>query len=136
MLNCSLIRLKVICSEQGSLTPIEGTRDIPFEIKRVYYIYGVPDDAVRGFHAHRRLHQVLICLHGSFKVECEFGDEREVYELNSPEYGLYVGPYVWRVMFDFKDDPIVLVLASDYYDESDYIRDYNLFREEVKKLFG
>jgi len=135
MFNCNLIKFRKIHREEGDLTPIESLRDIPFEIKRVYYIYNVPDGALRGAHAHRRLHQVLVCLHGSMKVDCEFCGQKVTYELNDPTVGLYMGPYVWRNMYDFSNDAVCVVFASDYYDESDYIRDYSVFLEESKNMF-
>lgn len=137
MYNCSLIKLKEIGNgELGYLTAIESCRDIPFEIKRVYYITGVPSDIVRGNHAHRRLHQILICLNGSVKIKTEFRDNIEIYELNNPSIGLYVGPYVWRTMYDFSDDCVLMVLASDYYNEEDYIRNYEEYKAECNKIFG
>lgn len=135
MFNVGLIKFRKIHREEGDLTPIESLRDIPFEIKRVYYIYNVPDGALRGAHAHRRLHQVLVCLHGSMKVDCEFCGQKVTYELNDPTVGLYMGPYVWINMYDFSNDAVCVVFASDYYDESDYIRDYSVFLEESKNMF-
>uniref|UniRef100_A0A7C4VV11 WxcM-like domain-containing protein n=1 Tax=Fervidobacterium pennivorans TaxID=93466 RepID=A0A7C4VV11_FERPE len=135
MFNVGLIKFRKIHREEGDLTPIESLRDIPFEIKRVYYIYNVPDGALRGAHAHRRLHEVLVCLHGSMKVDCEFCGQKVTYELNDPTVGLYMGPYVWINMYDFSNDAVCVVFASDYYDESDYIRDYSVFLEESKNMF-
>lgn len=120
----------------GSLTFLEAKRDIPFAIKRVYYIFDVADGARRGLHAHKKLQQVLICIHGSCKVLLDDGAEKVVVELMDPTKGLVVGNAVWREMFDFSPGAVLLVLASEYYDESDYIRDYHEFlsylKEEVK----
>ncbi|MGG3799030.1 sugar 3,4-ketoisomerase [Metabacillus fastidiosus] len=135
MLNCSWIKLRQISDHYGKLTPIEEKLDIPFEIKRVYYITKVEANVTRGYHSHRKLHQVLICLNGSVKVRLENPNEEEVVELNDSSLGLYIGPYIWREMFDFSEGSVLLVLASDYYDEDDYIRNYDFYMEEAKKLF-
>lgn len=135
MYNCSLIKFKDIQDKYGHLTPIEGTIDIPFEIKRVYYITRVEQEVTRGFHSHRKLHQVLICLNGSIKVRTKNPIEEEVVELNDPSVGLYIGPYVWREMFEFTEGSVLIVLASDYYDENDYIRNYDFYLEEAIKIY-
>jgi dTDP-4-dehydrorhamnose 3,5-epimerase-like enzyme len=135
MYNTALIRLKDKKDEYGHLTPIESKVDIPFDIKRVYYITGVKEGITRGFHSHRRLHQVLICLNGSVKIRLKSPNEEDVVELNDPSVGLYIGPYVWREMFDFTEGSVLLVLASEYYDENDYIRDYDVYLEETIKQY-
>lgn len=135
MFNCALIKFKEVRDKYGHLTPIEEKVDIPFEIKRVYYITKVEQGVERGFHSHRKLHQVLICLNGSVKIRLKNPDCQEVVELNNPSLGLYIGPYVWREMFDFSEESVLLVLASDYYDEDDYIRNYDFYLEEVKKRY-
>lgn len=135
MYNCGVFKFLDITDKQGHLTPIEGTMDIPFEIKRIYYITNVKEGTVRGSHAHRKLHQVLLCLKGSVKIKVKNPKEEEVYELNNSYVGLYIGPYIWREMFDFSEDAVLLVLASEYYNESDYIRDINVYMEEAKKMF-
>lgn len=135
MFNCALIKFKEVRDKYGHLTPIEEKVDIPFEIKRVYYITKVEQGVERGFHSHRKLHQVLICLNGSVKIRLKDPDCKEVVELNNPSLGLYIGPYVWREMFDFSEESVLLVLASDYYDEDDYIRNYDFYLEEVKKRY-
>ena len=111
----------------GSLTFLEGERDIPFPIKRIYYIYDIMAGERRGFHAHRELMQYLICISGSCKVLMDDGTKSEEIMLNDPNQGLYIGPKVWHEMFDFSENAVLLVLASDYYEENDYIRDYNVF---------
>ncbi len=135
MYNCSLIIFKDICDKYGHLTPIESKIDIPFEIKRVYYITGVEDGVTRGHHSHRKLHQVLICLNGSIKIKIKNPNEEEVVELNDPSVGLYIGPYVWREMFNFTEGSVLLILASEYYNENDYIRNYDFYLEETLKIY-
>lgn len=135
MFNTGLIRFKRIIDEYGHLTPIEEKMDIPFEIKRVYYISKVGQGVTRGFHSHRKLHQVLICLNGSVKIRLKNPESEEVIELNEPSLGLYIGPYIWREMFDFTEGSVLLVLASEHYDEDDYIRNYDCYLEEAKKRF-
>lgn len=114
-------------SEKGVLSFLEAKRDIPFDIKRVYYIYDVALDERRGFHAHRKLQQVLLCVHGSCKILLDDGREKTVVELADPAEGLFVGNAMWREMYDFSPGAVLLVLASEYYDEADYIRDYQDF---------
>lgn len=135
MFNCALIKFKEIRDKYGHLTPIEEKIDIPFEIKRVYYISKVGEGIERGFHSHRKLHQVLICLNGSVKIRLKNPEYQEVVELNDPTLGLYIGPYVWHEMYDFSEGSILLVLASDYYDEDDYIRNYDFYLEEAKDRY-
>ena len=120
-------------NDTGTLTFLESERDIPFAIKRVYYVYDVQKGERRGFHAHKELEQYLICVHGSCRVLLEDKDETTTVELNNPSKGLYVGPHVWHEMFDFSDGVVLLVLASDYYDESDYIRDHDVVIQYVKE---
>ncbi len=109
----------------GKLVALEGNGDIPFNIKRVYYIYGVEEGVRRGFHSHRKLQQILICVHGSVKILLKTPDKEEVVTLNKANEGLYIGPNTWREMYDFSDDAVLLVLASEHYKESDYIREYS-----------
>lgn len=135
MINCSLIKFKDISDKYGHLTPIEEKIDIPFDIKRVYYITKVDGEITRGFHSHRKLHQVLICLNGSVKIKLKNSKEEDIIELKDPSIGLYIGTYIWREMFDFSEGSVLLVLASEYYDESDYIRNYDFYLEEVKNRF-
>lgn len=119
--------------ERGTLVPIESDKDIPFSIKRVYYMYGSENGVRRGYHAHTDLQQVLICIHGSCKVLLDDGLEKKTVELNMPHQGLHIGDYIWREMFDFSDDAVLMVLASGYYNEVDYIRDYDEFLKYVKE---
>ena len=135
MYNCGLIKFKDFADKYGHLTPIEGNNDIPFEIKRIYYITKVEQGVIRGYHSHKKLHQVLICLNGSVKIRIKNPNEEEVVELNDQSVGLYIGPMVWREMFDFTEGSVLLVLASEYYDENDYIRNYDFYLQEAKKRF-
>ena len=135
MYNVSLIKFKENNDKYGNLTAIEGNRNIPFEIKRVYYITKVSQDVIRGEHAHRLLHQILICLNGSVKVKVETPYEQEVYNLNSSSIGLYIGPMIWRTMYDFSESAVLMVLASEIFDESDYIRNYDFYTNEAKLVF-
>jgi dTDP-4-dehydrorhamnose 3,5-epimerase-like enzyme len=123
-----LFEFKVHSDERGCLVAIESLKDIPFEIKRVYYIYNLKEDQPRGFHAHRSLKQVVVCLRGSCRFLLDNGKEKLEVTLDSPGKGLLIKEMIWHEMYDFSEDCILLVLASDYYDERDYIRDYEEFR--------
>lgn len=118
--------------ERGMLVALEGLKDIPFQIKRVYYMYDTVPEVHRGLHAHRALEQILICVHGSCKIKLHDGYDTETVLLDNPVEGLYISNDIWREMYDFSEDAVLLVLASEYYDESDYIRNYDDFLELVK----
>lgn len=135
MYNCSLFKFINISNKYGTLTPIEELIDVPFNIKRIYYITEVPQDVSRGFHAHRKLHQVLICLNGSVKIKIKTPKEENEFLLNNSSVGLYIGPYIWREMYDFSKDAVLLVLASDYYNEEDYIRNIDFYMQEALNRF-
>lgn len=135
MFNCALLKFRDIVSKDGHLSSIEEKADVPFEIKRVYYITGVTRDVARGFHAHKKLHQVLVCLHGSIKVRTKNPLEEEIVQLDDPSVGLYIGPLVWHEMFDFTDGSVLLVVASDHYSEQDYLRDYHAYISEAEATF-
>ncbi|WP_407919072.1 sugar 3,4-ketoisomerase [Agathobaculum desmolans] len=122
-------------SKLGHLTPLEAEGDIPFPIRRVYYITRVPRDMTRGFHSHRQLEQVLICLHGSVKIRVKTPFEEQVVELSNPAEGLFIGHMVWREMFDFSDGAVLMVLASEHYSELDYIRCYDDYEVEAISYF-
>ena len=130
---CKLIQLPKITDPRGNLTFIESTRHIPFDIKRVFYLYDVPTAADRGAHAHNTLHQFLICLSGSFDVSVDDGYNQSVIHLNRPWQGLHIPPMIWASEINFDPGSICLVLASDLYDETDYYRDYSIFLERVKR---
>lgn len=126
--NCFLHNLGAKGDDQrGFLIALEGSRDVPFHIARVYYIYGSPTDAERGFHAHRELRQWLVCLNGSFSITVDDGETREVVELTSPDRALEIGAAVWREMRASGPDAVLMVLASALYDEGDYVHDYDQF---------
>ncbi len=118
--------------ERGQLVALEEFKDIPFQIKRVYYMYDTGEGVHRGFHAHKCLEQILICIHGSCKVLLDNGIEKKIVSLEKPYEGLYIANHMWREMYDFSSDAVLMVLASEYYDESDYIRDYEQFMEMIK----
>lgn len=117
--------------ERGQLVAIETNQDIPFSVKRVYYIYDTLFEVRRGYHAHRNLQQVLICVHGSCKIHMDNGYEQTEVLLDKPNEGLYISNDIWREMYDFSEDAVLMVLASEHYDESDYIRNYEDFIQEV-----
>jgi dTDP-4-dehydrorhamnose 3,5-epimerase-like enzyme len=126
--SCEIIQLPKISDPRGNLTFIEENRHIPFEIKRVYYLYDVPGGETRAGHAHKHLQQFILAASGSFDVVVDDGAERESFHLNRSYYGLYVPPMVWRELNNFSSGSVCLVLASYPYDESDYIRDYETFK--------
>ncbi len=117
---------------RGQLVALEEYKDVPFRIKRVYYMYDTEDGFVRGKHAHKSLEQILVCIHGSCKVKLDNGREQKIVPLEKPYEGLYVANNMWREMFDFSKDAVLLVFASELYDEDDYIRNYDEFLEYVK----
>ena len=117
--------------DRGQLVALEEFIDIPFEIKRVYYMYETGEGVRRGFHAHKLLEQILICIHGTCKILLDNGFEKKIVPLEKPYEGLYISNDMWREMYDFSPDAVLLVLASDLYDESDYIRDYDEFIKMV-----
>ena len=118
--------------ERGQLVALEEFKDIPFNIKRVYYMYDTVEGVTRGHHAHKSLEQILICIHGSCKIKLDNGSEKKVVLLEKPYEGLYVSNNMWREMYDFSKDAVLMVLASEVYDENDYIRDYDEFLSFVK----
>lgn len=122
--------------ERGQLVALEELKDIPFNIKRVYYMYDTVEGVHRGYHAHKALEQILICIHGSCRILLDNGSEKETVLLNKPYEGLYVANVMWREMYDFSPDAVLMVLASEYYDETDYIRDYDEFLNYIKRING
>ena len=119
--------------ERGQLVALEENKDIPFEIKRVYYMYDTVEGVSRGHHAHKSLEQILICIHGSCKILLDNGTEKNIVPLERPYEGLYVSNAMWREMYDFSPDAVLMVLASDYYREEDYIRNYDEFLKYVEE---
>ena len=130
------INFKIHGDDRGSLISIEHNIDIPFSVNRTYYIYNTAQSISRGFHAHKKLKQVLIAVSGSVTILCEYKHKKEFYQLNSPEKGLYINGIVWREMHNFSSDCVLLVLASEHYDESDYIRSYNEFKDITSSLIN
>lgn len=126
--NCELLQLDVKGDERGSLIALEGGRNLPFEIARVYYLFGTLPGVSRGFHAHRALDQIAVCVRGGCTVLVDDGAERLEIRLEQPDRALRLGPMVWHEMHDFTPDSVFMVLADALYDEADYIRDYATFR--------
>lgn len=129
---CSIVELPKIQSDKGNMTPIYGGETLPFDIKRVYYLYDIPGGETRGGHAHRELRQLIVAASGSFDVLLDDGVNRRVVHLNRPYYGLYLTNMIWRELLNFSSGGICLVLASDIYREDDYYRDYNQFVSDVR----
>ena len=127
------IQFPTYCNETGTLSFFESERHIPFDIRRVYYIYDVQGNSRRGFHAHRDLQQVLLCIHGSCKILLDNGTEKETVLLDNPAEGLQIENPIWREMYDFSPGAVLLVMASQYYDEADYIRNYDEFLAYIKE---
>ena len=117
--------------ERGMLVALEEIKDIPFRIKRVYYMYDTAKNVIRGKHAHKKLQQILLCVNGSCKIMLDNGYEKKEVQLEKPYEGLYVASNMWREMYDFEPGTVLIVLASDMYDENDYIRDYDAFLKFV-----
>lgn len=118
--------------DRGMLVALEEYSDIPFEIKRVYYMYDTKAGVRRGFHAHKSLEQILICIHGSCKILLDNGQEKKIISLEKPYEGVYVANDMWHEMYDFSPDAVLMVLASEGYKEEDYIRDYDTFLQMVR----
>ncbi len=131
--DCQLIELPQVTDPRGNLTFIEQNRHVPFDIKRVFYLYDVPTGADRGAHAHKTLHQCLICLAGSFEVALDDGRSSRKIRLNRPWRALHIPPMIWAAEVDFNPGSVCLVLASAPYDEGDYLRDYEQFLREARK---
>ena len=129
--HCKLIELPQVKDHRGNLSFIETGRHVPFEIRRVYYLYDVPGGAERGGHAHRQLEAFIIAMSGSFDVVLDDGGAQKRFHLNRSYFGLYVSPMVWRELDNFSSGSVSLVLASDFYDEADYIRDYDTYRKNL-----
>lgn len=134
MEGCKLINFKVRGDHTGSLVALEKGEDFPFDIKRVYYIWGTDQHVVRGHHSHRSLEQVIVCTSGSCDFILDDGHERKTFHLNQPAQGLYITGNIWREFTHFSHDCVVMVLASQHYDPADYIRDYTAFLETVRKI--
>ncbi len=131
--SCRIIDFPKITDARGNLSVIEESKNIPFEIKRVYYLYDVPSGATRGGHVHKKCQSIIIALSGSFTVILDDGTDRQSFFLNRPHYGLYVPHGIWRELENFSSNSIALSLASEFFDENDYIRDYKDFKEQMAK---
>ncbi len=128
-----ILEFKDFGDDRGNLVVVEGSWDIPFEIKRVFYIYGSDDKVVRGCHANLKSEFVMINVAGTSKVKVDNGEESRIVELNRPRMGLYLKSNVWKEMYDFSPDSILLVLSSEHYDEHEYVRDYETYREDIRR---
>ena len=130
---CRLIDLPVITDPRGNLTFIECNRHIPFEMKRVYYLYDVPGGASRAGHGHRKLHQLVIAMSGSFDIVIDDGFEKKRFHLNRSYQGLYICPMMWRDIDNFSGGSVCMVLASEFFDEADYFREYTDFLRAARE---
>jgi hypothetical protein len=125
--NCTVLSLPKIHNRAGNITALNNSVDLPFNIQRVYYLYDIPGGELRGGHAHKALHQLIVAVSGSFDISLDDGLNKKTVSLNRPYYGLHVIPGIWRELSNFSSGAVCLVLASHKYDESDYIRDYSQF---------
>jgi dTDP-4-dehydrorhamnose 3,5-epimerase-like enzyme len=132
MAGVRILNFNKIGNRDGSLIPLEGCGNIPFNIKRVYYIFDTKKNVERGFHAHKDLKQLCIAVKGSCTFIIDDGLKKEEIILDNPSQGLYIESLIWREMKDFSPDCVLVVLASEHYNESDYIRDYEIFKKEVE----
>jgi hypothetical protein len=130
--DCVIIPLPKVHNRSGNITIVEGQKNVPFDVKRIYYLYDIPGGEDRGGHAHKTLHQLVIAASGSFDILLNDGVNKKVVTLNRPDYGLYIVPGIWSELMEFSSGAICLVLASEVYDEGDYIREYNQFLNYVQ----
>lgn len=132
-MDINIVNLEEHGDDRGTLIALEQMANIPFEIKRVYYMFDTVTGVRRGFHAHKCLKQMLICVHGSCKILLDDGTEKQEVILDKPNIGLIIESNIWREMFDFSEDAVLMVVASELYDESDYIRNYDDFIAYIKE---
>ncbi len=130
---CEIVQLPKITDNRGNLTFIEGGQHIPFEIRRVYYLYEVPGDMERGGHAHKVLHQLIVPISGSFDLHLDDGYSKRTFHMDSCNEGLYICPMIWRELDNFSTGAVCMVLASEPYDELDYYRDYREFNGDLER---
>lgn len=130
--NCIVLPLYKVHNRSGNITIVEGQTNVPFDIKRIYYLYDIPGGADRGGHAHIELKQLIVAASGSFQVMLDDGANKKIVTLNRPDYGLLVVPRIWRELLEFSSGSICLVLASDIYKEDDYLRNYDEFKKMIK----
>ena len=129
-----IITLRVRGDERGSLIALEQNDEIPFDIRRIYYLFDTKADVLRGCHAHKTLKQLLICVSGSCKLSLDNGVVREEIYLSAPDRGVFLYGFVWRELFEFSKDCVLVVVANQHYDERDYVRDYSEFRQQVNTM--
>jgi hypothetical protein len=127
--DCVILPLNKIHNRAGNITIVEGQKNVPFEIRRIYYLYDIPGGENRGGHAHKELSQLIVAASGAFDVLLDDGQNKKIVTLNRPDYGLLVAPGIWRELFEFSSGTICLVLASHLYDADDYIKDYIQFKK-------
>jgi len=125
--DCVILPLSKIHNRAGNITIVEGKKNIPFDVRRIYYLYDIPGGEDRGGHAHKELYQLIVAASGSFNVLLNDGQNKKIVTLNRPDYGVLVVPGIWRELFEFSSGAICLVLASQKYDQEDYIRQYDQF---------
>ena len=125
--DCVILPLSKIHNRAGNITIVEGKKNIPFDVRRIYYLYDIPGGEDRGGHAHKELYQLIVAASGSFNVLLNDGQNKKIVTLNRPDYGVLVVPGIWRELFEFSSGAICLVLASQKYDQEDYIRQYDRF---------
>ena len=131
--SCKIISLPKFTDDRGNLTYIENKTHIPFDIKRVYYLYNIPKEEKRGAHGHVNLEQLVVAVSGSFDIALDDASGKRTFHLDSPDFGLYVSKGIWRDMFNFSDDAVCMVLASELFNEEDYIRNYDEFIQLMKQ---
>jgi dTDP-4-dehydrorhamnose 3,5-epimerase-like enzyme len=131
---CKIIHLPKIQDQRGNLTFIESGRHIPFDIKRLYYLYDVPGGTARAAHGHKKLQQLMVSMSGSFDITLDDGFNKKTFHLNRSYLGLYIPPMIWRDLDNFSSGAVCMVVASDFYDEGDYYRNYDSFISEVKAI--
>lgn len=132
--DCVILPLNKVHNRAGNLTVVEGQKNFPFDIRRVYYLYDIPGGETRGGHAHKELFQLIVAASGSFDVLLDDGQNKKVVTLNRPDYGLLIVPGIWRELLEFSSGAVCLSLASNKYSETDYLRDYVQFTEFRKSL--
>jgi hypothetical protein len=126
--DCVILPLNKIHNRAGNITIVEGKNNVPFDVKRIYYLYDIPGGENRGGHGHKELHQLIVAASGSFNVMLDDGINKKIVTLNRPDYGLLVVPGIWRELLEFSSGAICLVLASQSFDDGDYIRNYNAYK--------
>lgn len=131
--DCVILPLNKIHNRAGNITIVEGNKNVPFDVKRIYYLYDIPGGEDRGGHAHKELRQLIVAASGSFNVLLDDGINKKIVTLNRPDNGLLVVPEIWRQLMEFSSGAICLVLASEVYNDFDYIRDYSLFNDYISK---